>query len=214
MGLQISFKCLKFFYSCTCVAAAIGFVIWGVYRYSLDEDITRIDVKNFNADEESIYPSVSLFFYSPCIKEKFEKQGNGITPTIYKRFLQGDEWNENLMDIDYNDVTINIIDYFLGYEIAYIVNQRVSYNNIITDNSGWKPPYSNGNSSIGKAFTVDIPFQPNKKVKTLDIKLSTKIFPNQIRPTEITTDNGFDGFSVNFNYPKQLLAYWVVWPKI
>ena len=192
MAFQMNFKYLKFIYGCICAIAAIDFVIWGVYIYSLDEDLTRIEVKSFNADEGSIYPSVSLVFYSPCVLERFEKYGNGITPTMYKRFLQGDLWNESLMDINYSDVTINISDYFLGYDIEYSDHQLVSYNDSNIDNSAWKPPYSNGNFSIGKSFTVDIPFQSNKKVNALDIKLATNIFPNQIRPKEITLSNGFD----------------------
>ena len=208
MECHISFRRLKLAYVGVCIVAAIGSVIWGVYIYSLDEDLTRIDVKSFNQDKGSIYPSISLFFYSPSVNEKFgEKFGkvrNGITPTMYKMFLQGDVWNETLMDIDYNDVTLNIMDYFRGYDIEYSDRSVVSYNINNINNTIWKPPYSNGNSSIGKAFTVDIPFQSNKKVRTVDIKLTTNIFANEIRPDQITPTHGFDGFGVYFNYPKQL----------
>ncbi len=73
-----------------CVFAAFIVGMWGVYLYLLDEDVTLIDVKTFNTEKNSIYPSVSLFLYSPCTKEKLEKHEKGITPAIYQKFLQGD----------------------------------------------------------------------------------------------------------------------------
>ena len=128
--------------------------------FCLDEDLTQINIKKFNSDQKSPFTSVSFIFYSPYEYEKFEKYDDeNITPVDYKLHLQGELWNNNISKIDYNDVAIDIKDYFQGYEILYDNHKKVTYGNKITDQSGWRPPYLNGNISIGKIFTVDVPFQ-------------------------------------------------------
>ena len=199
-----TFKQLKLVYNSFCVISVFGLILWCIYLFSLDEDLARINIKKFNSDEYSLYTSVSFVVYSPYVYEKFEKYNDkNITPVNYKLYLQGEFWNENISSIDYNDVAIKIGDYFLGYEILYDNDKRVSYGNHITDQSGWEPPYPNGNLSIGKIFTVDIPFRKDVSLRQLDIKLRASIFPNKNRPPKLTTKNGVDGFGVFFHFPKQ-----------
>ena len=97
------------------------------------------------------------------------------------------------------------MDHFLEFTAEYIDNEHFSYtkDNISVEN-GWTLPYSSGNVSLGKAFTIDIPFRPHKRLRSIELKLKTDIFPNQIRPRHISPLNGFDGFGVHFHYPKQL----------
>jgi len=202
----ITLKNLRRVHRCTCVLAALGFATWAIYLYWLDKDLTQINVKKFNAKEEDVYPSISLFFYSPIPNtDNLKKYGHGITPLMYKRFLQGEEWNETLMSVDYNDVTIQLMDHFLEFYAEYVDNENFLYtkDDIKVDN-GWTLPYSNGNTSVGKAFTIDIPFQPHKRLRALTIKLKSDVFPNHIRPKQISPFNGGDGFGIYFHYPKQL----------
>ena len=71
--------------------------------------------------------------------------------------------------------------------------------------------------SILKSFAIDIPFQKGANFLQVDIKIRTTIFPDQIRPSKLNLNNGFDGFGVLFHYPKQafyskqfLLSNWPV----
>ena len=155
--MKVSFDHFNYVYRFICTSAAVGFAIWAIYLYQLDEDLTQIDVKHFNAEQESIYPSISFFFYSPITSpEKLEKYGHGITPIMYKKFLQGEEWNKTFMSIDYNDVILDIMDYFQKLSGEYVDIGRVSYTkDTMNEDTGWKVPYSNGNVSIGKAFTLE-----------------------------------------------------------
>ena len=199
-----SFQTLKLVYNSFCIVSVVGLILWCIYLFSLDEDLARINIKKFNSDKESLYTSVSFVFYSPYEYKKFERyEDENITPVNYKLHLQGELWNDNISKIDYNDVAIDIKDYFQGYEILYDNQKKVNYGNKITDQSGWKTPYLNGNISIGKIFTVDIPFQKDVSLRQLDIKLRAKVFPNEERAPKLTTKNGVDGFGIFFHYPKQ-----------
>ena len=204
--VHITFKGIKTAYSCICMCAAFGFALWGIHIYLLDEDYTQINVKQFHSREESVYPSISFFFHSQIPEpEKLKKYGHDITPAMYKKFLQGEIWNDTFMAIDYSDVTIDIMEYFIDYTVKYIDSDPFSFKaDCNTNDCEWNAPYSNGNSSIGKAFTIDIPYQAHKQVRTLTIRLRNDIFPNQIRPKQISPFDGYDGFAVYFHYPGQL----------
>jgi hypothetical protein len=169
----------------------------------LDEDLSQINVRKFGDSEDIFYPSVSLLFGAPFVYEKIQKYGNGITSTTYQQFLLGEFWEKTFADVDYEEVSVDINDYFVGYDILYDDSQRVSYNSTIHDSSRWRVPYSNGNISTGKLFTIDIPFEDGENLRKLDIKLRTKIFKDQVRPPKISTNNGFEGFGVTFHYPNQ-----------
>ena len=197
---------IKVIYKISCIIAVIILGIWNVYLYSLDEDFVQINSRVFNGKPDSVYPSVSFFFYSPYINEAFQKYGNKISSSDYIQFLQGNQWRKELADIDYNDVTIDIKNYFLGFDIHYDDQSRIIYNSTIPKNSEWKPPYSSSNSSFGKMFTVDIPFQKDMQLRQLEIKLSTKIFSDELRPSKVTINDGMDGFLLFFHYPNQISA--------
>ena len=97
------------------------------------------------------------------------------------------------------------MNHFLEFNAQYIDSEQVSYtNDNIMDDNEWRLPYSNGNVSVGKAFTIDIPFHPHKKLRSFTLKLKPDVFPNEIRPAHISPFNGFNGFGVYFHYPRQL----------
>jgi len=203
---RTTFEKIKAFYICICVFVTISFSLWTFWVYQRDEDLTNIQVRQFHEDEESIYPSITLFFYSPIPEpEKLKEYGEDLTAAKYKRFLQGDEWSEILKSVNYNDVTLNIWDYFIEYAVQFDDDENFVFSKSTPNKmNGWKAPYSAGNFSVGKAFTIDIPFLPSKKVRALTIKLKTDVFPNQLRPHQVSPFSGFNGFGVYFHYPGQL----------
>lgn len=208
----IQCKHLKFAHYILCISAALCLSIWCIYNYSLDEDLTRIDFKRFNEQKDDIYPSISVCLCNPYISKKLKKYGNDITPSKYIKFLQGDMWQQEMLDIDYEDVTIDIKDYFLGYDITYSNNERVSYksqDDIEPGTIGWRLPYATLNVSSQKCFTVDIPFQPQKILRQLNIRIKTSIFPNKTRPAKLTynpSNGDVECFSIYFHYPMQMTA--------
>ena len=83
-----TFEKIKGVYICFCVFVTISFSLWTIWVYTQDEDLTNIQVRQFHGNAESIYPSITLFFYSPIPEsEKLKKYGNDLTAAKYKQFL-------------------------------------------------------------------------------------------------------------------------------
>ena len=184
--------------------------VWCIYEYSLDKDLTLIEFKKFQTKDEDIYPSTSFCFFGPYEVEKLKSVGENITESKYIKFLQGRLWQEEMIHIGYDDVTIDIDDYIVGYDIKFDDEEKIS--NITPEfleleNKGWNPPYASLTNPDMKCFTLDIPYQHGKLLKYISIRIKTNIFRNGIRPHKYAynLDDTSDGFYMLLHYPKQIV---------
>lgn len=110
-------KLFKYMFHGLCGFATLGFTIFCVHQYALDEDVARIEFQEFNSDENHIYPSVTICFPNPLLEDKLAQYGEGINASTYTKFVVGELWDERMALIDYDDVSIDIENYLLGKTI-------------------------------------------------------------------------------------------------
>ena len=220
----VSFKkSIEYFFHIACIVAAISTTSWCVYIFSQDHDVCLVDFKQYNEEKEYIYPSFSLIFVNPFIEEKLKEHGEGINATTYSQFLEGLYWDEKMLNISYDDVTINIADYFLGYDIMQADLTLKSYTDFKSRyNDGWKPPYVSHRHPKWKAFAVDKPYHKGQRIIRIWTKIKTEIFPNGIRPHRTnynSSSSSFGGLEFILHYPGQIFRSWNLgigkwaWPK-
>ena len=94
-----------------CILATAALVIVCLVQFHYDEDLTEVSFKRFLEDKESIYPEISICIGDAYLGENFRSFGDGINETTYEQFLIGKLWDIRMLDIDYNNVTINIEDF-------------------------------------------------------------------------------------------------------
>ena len=93
----------------TCFLATISLSIYSLYRYIKNEDTTSIKITTFLSTKEAIYPSLTLCILHPFLKQKFDVyEDKGINMTSYIDYLNGNEWNESFLTVDYDDVTVSL----------------------------------------------------------------------------------------------------------
>ena len=201
-------------YHYTCIALSIALVIFVLYTYLQNTDISRVEYVKFQSTNESFYPSFSLCFGDILLSEKLLEYG--LNESHYLKFLRGKVWEPGLMDINFHDVSINLEDYLLGIEM-YEENfngEVVSDNNYLfdktnTSKSEWKPNFYQDSSPafglIQKCLTVDIPYQLNKRLSWITVVMNRTIFTNGTRP--FNTREATDMFSVNIHHPGQRYRY-------
>ena len=104
----ISFKTIDRLFFMICLFATIYLSIYSLIRYCKDEDTTVLKVTKFFSSNESIYPSLTFCIAPPFLDSQFDMFGDdAINPKSYKRFLEGEFWDERLADIDYDNVTVS-----------------------------------------------------------------------------------------------------------
>ena len=197
-----------------------------------DEDNSQVEYQRFHANNESIYPSISLCFKRPFLKERlaaYKMEGDEpIEVKNYSRFIYGRYWNDNFVDIDYDNVTIDLWDH-LSLVTITLAN---SYQNIFWDVNSTNdlvqrpledshnghidqdeifptddvlPPsiyISNRGSeerrSKGKCYNFDIPLILHKPIHSFKLLINGSIFPEGLRPAEME-------FATWLSYPHQFL---------
>ena len=237
------FDYFKTVFCIVCILITIILSSWRVYQYSLDEDLTRVTFKRFHKNKESVYPSITLCFFDQYLQEKLKEFKTNASE--YTRFLKGQYWDPKLLKVNYDDVTIDLKEYLLGYDIWYSekgcmwkkngknrfkreegkrsqnretirpkiqIKQQISYNqldDIMQSPLGWKMPYVSLSEPSQKCFTIDIPFQARKMLRTFNIRIKTSVFRDKTRPSKYVSnvdDGSTDGFMILFNYPNQVLS--------
>ena len=196
-----------------CVVATFAMVFNCLVKYHLDEDVSFIEFKTFNSEESYIYPTITLCFEAKFLENSLKHNVNKTNVSNYSSFLVGWYWQDDLVNIDYDDITTNIEKYFLG---SYISNFYTSYGyweylfnpNNFTELT---PPksypwyhffphsYVTYRDSNEKCFSIDIPNNLGIKINRYEILFNTSIFPGGKRPES-------ENFGIKIHYPNQFLS--------
>ena len=107
----------KRLYHLLCITSTLAMTAYCVYQYQLNKDVSIVDFKEFNEEEDFIYPTITVCFATNFIQEKLSDNQNGINVNAYYEFLSGNHWQDNMLDIDFDNVTVRIEDYLLGVSI-------------------------------------------------------------------------------------------------
>ena len=212
---SLSYKITYYFFHLICTSATIFFVSFCLYKYSLNKDLSQVTFQEFHKTKENIYPSMTLCFANIFYEENLKEYGIQSIDD-YTNYLNGEFWSDSMVDVDYDNVTINISDYLLGFASwtpdwtyihgdEYFIYDHRKYINAIKDGStstyNWKPKfYTSYTGNSQKCMTVDIPFTQGKKIWTFGAVFDSTIFPNSTRPS-------YYEFGIKMHYPGQLLRH-------
>ena len=170
MKAIVSRICLNAF-SASCVLATIGCMSYCIFQYALDEDVSKIDFVEYHLNERSIYPSMSV-----CINKQLtilpeELNKYGTSSSDYINFLVGNSWNDQMVKIDYNKVTINPQDYLLG--IGGLTNKFERHFFHPFQNSTWIPKFHEVRigfqEELYRCLSVDVPYLKDETIRTFSI---------------------------------------------
>ena len=100
-----------------CIVLTTVLLCYCSWKYILNESSSLVDYQTFKNREKDIYPSFSLCFSSfgnfvtIYQKDNLARLFNITNGTKYQQFLNGEQWDERMLKVNYDDVTINFKDY-------------------------------------------------------------------------------------------------------
>ena len=216
--LNMKYKITYGIFCLVCTCATITFAIYCLYKYYLNEDISQVTFQEFHKTERNIYPSLAICSSPKYDDNLLELYGEGISTDTYSAFLRGQHWNERMVDIDYDNVTLNFKNYFLGASLwtpdwqyldgennyffdhrSQMMATRGVVNVSSINKNQWRPHfYTSYRGHKWKCFSVDIPYRPNEQVLTFGIVFDSNLFPDGVRPD-------YYEFGIKMHYPGQFL---------
>ena len=106
---MVALEHLSLFFHLLCVVSTLVLLWICAWRYIENDSTSLVDFRTFQEREKDIYPSFSLCFRGEGIFDKDQLNINEIEN--YKQFLKGEIWDDAMLKIDYDEVTINLVDY-------------------------------------------------------------------------------------------------------
>lgn len=187
-----------------CLLTAFGLASRCLLKFLEDGSISSIQYKKFHhTSPDHIYPSFSWCIINPFLENELNKYGDGINVTSYSYFLKGLYWDDRMVDIDFDNVTVSLSDNLYWINSYLHDYTKYFYNHALKeyDSLGWNPIfYISFRSSHRKCFTFDIPLVEDKLVWIFDVKVDNKFFKDNVRPDRYQYDAGFYAY---FHYPGQ-----------
>ena len=190
-----------FVYNLLCYLVTFCVITWWIYKFSLQNLSSSIDVKNFFESDVSVQPALSVCVIDPKLDEKVKSVSNSEhNKSTYIRFLRGKEYYENLAHLDFSQIRFNWSNYFYIPPFASLVADNGSYLGRAPVSEYWK--YSTsfiGLQSNNRYLTDCISLEPLKKeTESIRLWLNSSIFYNGVRPRK-------HKFRVFLHYPGQII---------
>ena len=197
-------------YFLTCVVATIVLQLNCICRYLKNENISEVKYAKYYSSEDAIYPSFSICILPPFIEKRFDEYGDGINSESYSEFLKGNLWDERMLHVDYDNVTVSMSDNVLGASSIPFTNENGS----IESEPDYFISFKSGNR---KCFTVNLPILDQKQLFAFKLFVRNDILPRGRRCTgkEVTMKD-CNGFFWYAHYPGQrFTGYYTIkydWP--
>ena len=173
----------KYSFAFLCVLTTFVMAMYWCCKFSLNEDLSVVSYRNFYEKENDIHPTISMCLRKPFVRSRLAEYG--VNESAYLAFLEGKYFSEEMLSIDFNRVTIDIVDHIKNYLIA------LSNGTYITSDTGLSIQDKKSivhisfiglhNSNFVKCFALNIPKMDN--LEFFRVLLSNNIFQNGIRPT-------------------------------
>ena len=186
MNLESTHNTFRFM----CIFAAIGLTCWCFYEFQKNEDVCEVVFKSFDEDEDSIYPSISIFLPNRYNESFLQTYNSNFTAKTYRSLLKGRFWDEEMMKIDHEKASMKLDDYIVETCLYDSLSSRWSAGNCINKTLIVPQSY------FGNMFYT-MQFPPMTPMHAYVIKLKTSIFENSLRPPNSV-------FMVQFSYPNQM----------
>ena len=148
-------KFYKLSFSICCFVTVTFMIVYWYYKYAFeDRDIGVVDYVSFQEATKIEYPIVSLCFYNPFLLHKIKEINPYIDDTTYLQFLKGDIMGKSFAEIDYQNISLDINDYFssafeLWFNKTRYSKSTLSFDHVTTFN-GFQHGY------FMKCFSIDI----------------------------------------------------------
>ena len=93
-------------------------IICQLNHYLDDKSLLSAEFRGFHSTEKDIYPSITLCF-NDFVRQDVNLPGKTFNYSRYKSFLSGSDWDERMLELDYDNATLQLEDKVLQTMVLY-----------------------------------------------------------------------------------------------
>ena len=150
---------------------AIISVIWCCYEYAKNEDMCEVNYRRFLETDEYVYPDLTVILPIQVNETKLKLAfGKDINASFFQGILFGYYWDDRIMDVDVDDVSLPLSEYMISHCVWSSFYQNcTALQKIIT----WR--------EFGSVYhTYRLPI--NKKTAAAAFQFRSSVFSNGLHP--------------------------------
>ena len=110
---------LRYCFNLACFSTAVGMTFYWLVKYMKDEDGVQVNLNPSEKLTTRQRPLLSLCFQDPFIESKLHRYNKTLTGKKYRMILKGESAYDGIEKIDFDDVTLNMTDFYLGDSITF-----------------------------------------------------------------------------------------------
>ena len=116
-----------------CIIVTCFMVGYWIFKYLKNDDIISIEYIPTNEQENNMLPEITICIQHPFIDEKLQNISHDLDGEKYLQYLRGDmAMNDTYQGISYQQVTLNLDEYFKNLVIKWRNKKDISYG-FVTD---------------------------------------------------------------------------------
>ena len=202
-----------------CFISALSLSIYWIYVFNLNENLCTVEYKKYFTENKNVYPVLSMCFKNPISSTKLENANPRINVSSYIKFLQGQEFDSEMLQIKYSNIIKNLTDYikegYVRYRNGTHVSRHPDYKYYETNGRNilhyenkrlFSSRYAFFFEGFYNCYELSIP--QDRNIYYHSFRIDNSIFRNGIR-------SQYALFTI-LHYPNQLLianSRKYVWPK-
>ena len=176
---MISFrrKVFKYVFTITCAIAVAGVAGYWVYKYRIeDRDIGVVDYLSLEEAEDVDFPDLSICLINPFSELKLNAISPEFNSSSYLDYLKGNRFNISYESIPYENVSLDMNDYFLHATETWMNNTDVMLNS--SQHIDHKYIFTGFNSygQIMKCFSIQTNVSQNRYIQKIGVHYDTTKF--------------------------------------
>lgn len=164
-----------------CWASTISIMLYWIYLFSLNEDLTVLDYKTYYYDESSAYPILSLCFKNPFNKTKLEQRSKRIDAESYLEFLEGNNYSSEMWGHDFKEIPFDISEHIVSYWIEWRNGSSKLFSPASHNVTLFSPTLS-GFWRQGFYHCYGMLTSNDVQMQKFSVLIKNEIFPSKIRP--------------------------------
>ena len=207
MNCSFSSCRLGLVFNLVCWISTITLVSYWIYVYTLDEDLCIVDYRKYFEDKSDEFPVLSICLKNHISEEKLKLQNPEITIQRYIDFLNGEIFDEELVKVNYKNVTIDVSNYVNGSWVKF-KNKAIDFS---TKRQALRSTYAFVHQRGGLYQCYELQMPKEKDLQFIGFYINSKALPLRNR-------SQFYEMHTYLHHPNHLFAsernIKYTWPKL
>ena len=191
-----------------CIVTVTFMVGYWFHKYQIeDRDIGVVDYKSFEEANEVEFPIPYICFADPFIKKKLTEIDPDINETTYIEYLKGERFDPSFQNVDYQNVTLNLNDYFLSAREKSLNESELKKSNLsFIHKEIFSGVFYYG--VFAKCFSFENELKQNHHIQKISLRYNTTKLINDLGASEESELNLYYSIYYPDQFLLQLISPW------